>query len=154
MGETDDQACAERVVAAMAAGDGLARWLGVAVEAIAPRRVRLSMTVRDDMLNAHGLCHGGVLFGFADIAFAFACNNENRSALALHAAIDFAAAAKPGETLVAEAAAARQSARFGLYDVRVTAGDGRPVALFRGTAFRVGGETLVALGVSPTVTDR
>ncbi len=154
MAEGSEQATAEAVVVAMLAGDGLARWLGAVAEDVAPRRVRLSMTVRDDMLNAHGLCHGGVLFGFADVAFALACNNENRSALALHAAIDFAAAAKPGETLIAEATAARQSARFGLYDVRVTTPDGRPIALFHGTAFRMGGETLAALGVSPADGDR
>jgi acyl-CoA thioesterase len=34
------------------------------------------MTVRADMLNGHGTCHGGLVFALADSAFAFACNSR------------------------------------------------------------------------------
>ena len=33
-------------------------------------------TVRRDMVNSHGTCHGGCLFLLADTAFAFACNTH------------------------------------------------------------------------------
>jgi uncharacterized protein (TIGR00369 family) len=33
------------------------------------------MTIRDDMVNGHGTCHGGVIFSLADTAFACACNS-------------------------------------------------------------------------------
>ena len=35
------------------------------------------MTVRDDMLNGHDICHGGFISTLADSAFAFACNAYN-----------------------------------------------------------------------------
>ncbi len=34
---------------------------------------RASMKVRDDMLNGHGVAHGGMIFALADTAFAWAC---------------------------------------------------------------------------------
>lgn len=144
---SDSQALAERVVAAMVASDNVSRGLGIHVEEVRPGGVRLRMIVREDMLNAHGLCHGGVLFTLADTAFAFACNNENRSALAVHAAIDFAAAARLGEALIADCGATAGGSRLGVYDSVVTTADGRLVAVFRGTAYRSGHETLAAVGV-------
>ena len=40
-----------------------------------PSRLRaLAMTVREDMVNGHKICHGGLIFTLADSAFAFACN--------------------------------------------------------------------------------
>jgi acyl-CoA thioesterase len=36
------------------------------------------MTVRDDMLNGHEICHGGFITTLADSAFAFACNSAQR----------------------------------------------------------------------------
>lgn len=144
---SDPQTLAERVVAAMVASDNVGRGLGIRVEAVRPGGVRLRMTVRDDMLNAHGLCHGGVLFTLADTAFAYACNNENRSALAVHAAIDFAAAARLGEDLVVDCGAAAGGSRLGVYDAVVATAEGRRVAVFRGTAYRSGRDTLAAVGV-------
>ena len=40
------------------------------------------MTVRDDMLNGHEICHGGFITTLADSAFAFACNSRNRLTVA------------------------------------------------------------------------
>jgi acyl-CoA thioesterase len=39
----------------------------------------MSMVVRKDHLNGHGICHGGAIFTLADSAFAFACNSHNTS---------------------------------------------------------------------------
>jgi acyl-CoA thioesterase len=129
----------------MYARDRVAPGLGLVIEEVRPRYVRVRMRVRDDMLNAHGICHGGIVFTLADCAFAYACNSENRSTLALGCTINFAAAARLGEDLVAEAEAAVQQARIGVYDVTVRGGDGRIVAVFRGQSYRVGGETLAHL---------
>ena len=40
------------------------------------------MTVREDMLNGHDLCHGGLIATLADSAFAFACNAYNEVTVA------------------------------------------------------------------------
>ena len=72
----DAQTLAERVVSAMMARDAFSRWLGIEVLEVRPRGVTIGMTVRDDMLNGFGVCHGGALFSLADSALAFACNTH------------------------------------------------------------------------------
>jgi acyl-CoA thioesterase len=57
--------------------------------AVGPGHARMSCTVRDDHLNGHGICHGGVIFTLADSAFAFACNSHNRVAVAQHNSISY-----------------------------------------------------------------
>jgi acyl-CoA thioesterase len=131
---------AERVGRAMLAQDEASRALGMALEEIAPDRARMRMTVRDDMINGHDLCHGGLIFAFADSAFAFACNARNQVTVAAGAEIHFISPASKGETLIAAARERAGAGRSGIYDVEVTdAATGRLVALFRGRAHRLQG---------------
>ena len=102
-GTRSGQRLAEAVAAGMFALDRVSRGLGIEIVEVRPRFARMRMTVRDDMLNAHGICHGGVIFTLANSAFAYACNSENASSLATHCAIDFIDAARLGEVLVAVA---------------------------------------------------
>jgi acyl-CoA thioesterase len=145
-GTRSGQRLAEAVSAGMFALDRVSRGLGIEIVEIRPRLARMRMTVRDDMLNAHGICHGGVIFTLADSAFAYACNSENASSLATHCAIDFIDAARLGEVLVAVARETVRQSRLGVHDVTVTAGDGRTIAVFRGNSYRVGGETIPGAG--------
>ncbi len=135
-----------RVAAAMYAEDRAAQALGIRIEEVAPQQARVTMTVREDMLNSHGICHGGILFALADTAFAYACNSENESTLALSCSISFASAARLGEVLTAVGTATVRQGRTGVYDVRVSADDGRTVAVFRGQSYRITGETVPGLG--------
>ena len=50
---------AGRVVAGMLARDEFSRWLGLEVVELAPARCLCRMTVRDEMVNGFGVCHGG-----------------------------------------------------------------------------------------------
>ena len=52
------------------------------------------MTVRDDMLNGHDICHGGFITTLADSAFAFACNSYNELTVASGLTVDFLAPAQ------------------------------------------------------------
>lgn len=149
--ETAATATARRVAAWMQARDRVRPGLGIVVEDVGVRFVRLAMTVRGDMLNAHGLCHGGVVFTLADCAFAIACNSENASTLAKACSIEFLAAAYEGDRLTAVAEARAQQDRFGVYDVTVSAADGRPIALFRGQSCRIRGETMATPAPRPEV---
>jgi acyl-CoA thioesterase len=141
MSETDGApGLAERVGRTMLAQDNASRAFGMALEEIAPGRARMRMTVRDDMINGHDLCHGGLIFAFADSTFAFACNARNQVTVAAGAEIHFVSPASKGETLIAAARERAGAGRTGIYDVEVTeAATGRLVALFRGRAYRVGG---------------
>jgi acyl-CoA thioesterase len=138
----DAQKLAETVVSRMYALDRVAPGLGVRVEQVRPRYARIRMTVREDMINAVGICHGGAIFTLADCAFAYACNSENKRNLATHCSISFAAAAKLGEDLVAVAEECIHQSRIGVYDVRVTGDGGRVIAVFRGQSYQVSGESV------------
>ncbi|MDX6365414.1 MAG: acyl-CoA thioesterase [Nocardioidaceae bacterium] len=105
---------------------------------VAPGRATLSMTVSDAMTNGHGTAHGGFIFALADSAFAFACNSYNERTVAQACDIVFAAPARAGDTLVAEAVERHRFGRNGLYDIRVRCGD-RVVAEFRGRSRSIGG---------------
>lgn len=128
------RACAD----AMWADDKASQGLGMTLEEIAPRRARLSMTVRADMVNGHGTCHGGYLFTLADSAFAFACNSVNQRAVASHCSVTFLHPARLGQRLLAEAEVRADAGRTGLYDVRVTTESGALIAEFRGMSRTVG----------------
>ena len=73
------QATAEAVREQMYGRDRAAQALGISVQAIGPGSAACRMPVRDDMLNGHATCHGGLIFTLADTAFAYACNAGNRA---------------------------------------------------------------------------
>ncbi|HEX4932570.1 MAG TPA: hydroxyphenylacetyl-CoA thioesterase PaaI [Gemmatimonadaceae bacterium] len=132
----DPQQLAERVVERMLATDALSRWLGLEVVAIAPRRATCRMTVRPEMVNGFGVAHGGIVFSFADSAFAFACNTHGTVTVAVDNAITYPAAIHPGDVLTAIAEEEASSNRLGYYKVTVTNQHGAVVALFKGTSYK------------------
>ena len=133
----DAIARARSSVHAMFHTDPASQNLGLQVLDVAPGSVRICMTVRPEMVNGHGLCHGGIIFTLADSAFAFACNSHGESMVAAGAAIEFLAPATAGELLTAHATEVSRGARHGIYDVRVTQSSGETVALFRGRCARL-----------------
>jgi acyl-CoA thioesterase len=132
------QACAQ----AMWADDQASQGLGMNVERVSPGEAVLSMQVRPDMTNGHGICHGGFIFTLADSAFAFACNSYNERTVAQACDIVFSTPAREGDLLVAEATERHRFGRNGIYDIRVTHGD-KVVAEFRGRSRSIGGQLVV-----------
>ena len=140
-GASSGDRLADAVGRAMYAEDNASRALGMVLEEIRAGHARMRMTVRDDMINGHDLCHGGLIFAFADSTFAFACNAANQVTLAASAEIHFISPARKGETLVAVARERASAGRGGIYDVEVSDyRSGRLVALFRGRARRMDGK--------------
>lgn len=135
----DQQATAEAVRAAMYRRDRAAQALGITVEAIGAGSATCRMTVREDMLNGHATCHGGLIFTLADTAFAYACNAGNRATVALSCQVTFIAPARQGDVLSAMAREQSRTGRTGVYDVEVCRADGATVALFRGQAYEIRG---------------
>lgn len=64
------QQLAETCGVVMYEKDHAARSLGIELREIRPGRARMTMTVRQDMVNGHDICHGGLIFTLADTAFA------------------------------------------------------------------------------------
>src|SRR6201999_927415 len=123
-------------VASMLRTDSASRSLGIEILEVAPGSVRIAMTGGPEMLNGHGLCHGGILFTFADSAFAFACNSHGERMVAAGAAIEFLAPTPQGERLTAAASEVTRTARGGIYDVRIANQAGESIAVFRGRSSR------------------
>lgn len=131
-------ACAE----AMWAEDQASQGLGMAVERVSPGEAVISMTIRPDMTNGHGICHGGFIFTLADSAFAFACNTYDQRTVAQHCAVTFLQPGRRGDTLTAHAVERNRSGRSGIYDVTVRDGNGAIVAEFRGHSRTIAGTLL------------
>ena len=136
------QSLAERAVTALFERDRASQSLGMRIIEIRPGRARIAMAVRADMVNGHGLCHGGLVFTLADSAFAFACNSYNESTVAAAASIDYLAAARAGDELTAEAAELWRTRRNGLYEITVTNQRGERIGLFRGRSYRIDGRVM------------
>ncbi|WP_426245592.1 hydroxyphenylacetyl-CoA thioesterase PaaI [Nocardioides sp. LHG3406-4] len=116
--------------------DRTSQALGMSLVSVAPGRAEMTMPVRDDMVNGHGIGHGGITFTLADSTFAFACNSHGPATVAHSASIRFHAPVRLGDVLTATAVERSHDGRRGVYDVEVRAGD-RLVATFEGHATRL-----------------
>jgi acyl-CoA thioesterase len=137
------QALAERVRDAMWADDQASRALGMAVTAIGPGRAAVTMTVRENMLNSHRICHGGLVATLADSAFAFACNAYDELTVASGFTVDLLAPARGGDVLTAQCTEVSKAGRTGVYDVTVTNQRGERIALFRGRSHTFKGNPVI-----------
>lgn len=117
--------------------DRLISIFGMNIEDVQPGAARLSMTVGENHLNAAGLCHGAAIFALADVAFALASNSHGQMALALEASVNYFRPLKPGAVLYAIAEEKHGGRRTAFYRVRLEDGEGRHVADFKATAFKV-----------------
>ena len=138
------QRLAEATRDAMYAGDRATRSLGMEVREIAPGSATLVMRVREDMLNGHDMCHGGLIATLADSAFAYACNSYNELTVASGFEADFVAPARLGDVLTACCTERSRTGRTGVYDAEVTNQRGERVALFRGRSYTLKGKPVVA----------
>ncbi|WP_029009023.1 hydroxyphenylacetyl-CoA thioesterase PaaI [Azospirillum halopraeferens] len=130
---------AEAVGRGMYARDRCAQAHGIALLEIAPGYARMAMTVREDMVNGHDTCHGGMTFTLADTAFAYACNAANETTVAAGCSIVFPNPGRLGDVLTAECREVHRQGRNGVYDCTVTTGDGVVVGLFRGQSAAIRG---------------
>lgn len=137
------QHVAEATRDAMLRGDRSTQALGIRIEAVGPGTCTATMTVREDMLNGHAICHGGLIATLADSAFAFACNGYNEITVASGFDVNLLAAAKLGDVLTAQAVEVSKSGRTGVYDVSVRNQRGEAVAAFRGRSYTMKGKPLV-----------
>lgn len=130
---------ADRVAREMLAAEGTGPAWGIKIEEARHRYARVSMVVRSDMLNGHGIGHGGMIFALADSAFAYVCNGGNHASVAAQASIVFLDKVAEGETLVAEAEEVVREGRAGVTRVAVRTSDGRAIAEFTGYSRTLGG---------------
>ena len=143
MAERTPQQTADRVRDGMFRNDRASKALGMRVVEVTPGSATLTMTVRDDMLNGHDLCHGGLIATLADSTFAFACNSHNELTVASGFGIDFMAPGRLNDVLTARCHEVSKAGRTGVYDTEVTNQRGERIAVFRGRSYTMKGKPAV-----------
>jgi acyl-CoA thioesterase len=133
---SDQDILAKKVVDHMMINDLFSQWLGIKVAEVKEGYSKITMTVRDEMINGFGIVHGGIAFSLADSCFAFACNNRNVLSVALDTSINFTKPVHVGDILTAEAKEIHNGKSTGLYHITITNQNQHIVALFKGTCFR------------------
>jgi acyl-CoA thioesterase len=137
------QQVAEATRDAMWANDRASKGMGMEVVAISQGGATLRMTVREDMLNGHDICHGGFITTLADSAFAFACNAYNEITVASGFDVNLFTSAKLGDVLTAVAVEVNKAGRTGVYDITVSNQHGVALAAFRGRSYTMRGKPLI-----------
>jgi len=137
------QAIAEAVRDTMLAKDHASRSLGIECSAVGPGTATVRMTVRENMLNGFGSCHGGIVTTVADTAFGLACNSHNVWTVASGFDVDIVAPGYVGDVLTARAVEVSRGGRTGVYDITVCNQDEKLVAVFRGRSYSVKGKTVI-----------
>ena len=138
------QQVADRVREGMFRNDRPSKWLGMQILQVTPGQAVLQMTVRDEMLNGHDICHGGLITTLADSAFAFACNSYDELTVASGFTVDLLAPGRGGDVLTATCREVSKAGRTGVYDCEVVNQKGQRIAVFRGRSYTMKGKPAVA----------
>lgn len=138
----DKDQLAKAVYHKMMEKDYCTQWLDAKPLVVEEGYCKLKMIVRKEMLNGHGILHGGIAYTFADSAFAFASNSYGRLAVSINASMMFSKSAKEGDVLIAEAKPLNVSYKTADFDVNVMNEAGEVYYYFRGTVYRSSKEVL------------
>lgn len=134
---TNKNQLAKAVFQKMMEKDYCSQWMGIEPILIEEGHCKIKMTVKKDMLNGHGILHGGIAFTFADSAFAFASNSYGRLAVSINGNMIYSKSSKEGDTLIAEAKALNVTYKTADFDVNVMdEKTGEIHYYFRGTVYR------------------
>lgn len=115
--------------------DPLATFLGLTVEEAAPRRAVVSLVPGPQHLNALERVHGSTIYALVDQAAAVAANTLPAGAVLFETKVNFLDAGKPGEKLLAVAEPLDVKRKLSLWEVRVSAADGRLIATAQALAY-------------------
>jgi len=127
-----EKTMAEQCVAKIIDNDTVVNGLGIRLISAEEGRAVLAMTVRADMLNSLGQCHGGMSFTLADAAFACASVSSNQAGVGAHAAMDYIRPGMEGDVLTATATVRHQGKSASLVEVVVENQNGKQIALLHG----------------------
>ena len=141
--ERTAQQTADHVRKGMLRNDRASKMLGMQIVEVRPGGATLLRTVRDDMLNGHDICHGGLIATLADSTFAFACNSYNELTVASGFAIDLLAPGRLNDVLTARCTEVSKAGRTGVYDTEITNQRGERIAVFRGRSYTMKGKPAV-----------
>lgn len=120
----------------MLSSDQFSQWLGIQVVEERQGFCKLTMTVRQEMLNGFGIAHGGITYSLADSALAFVANTAEKQAISIETSISHLKILQAGEVITAAAIEKSVTPHIGVYEVVIKNGEGEIAALFKGTVYR------------------
>ncbi len=127
----------KEIVDTMMAKDYFSQWLGITVLETGNGICKLSLKVRNEMLNGFGIAHGGITYSLADSALAFASNSHGKKAVSVETSISHTVSLMEGDEIVAEAREENCSNKIGIYTIKIKrTSDHAIVGLFKGTVYR------------------
>lgn len=97
----------------------------------------LSMLVNDNMVNALGFCHGGLVYALADTACAYALGDRGIAPATLDASVTYLKPARLGDRISAHTQVLKAGKRTGHCEVRIKSDKGDTLAVYRGTCANV-----------------
>jgi acyl-CoA thioesterase len=116
-----------------------ARSMGIELLALEDGYSRVEMVYDPSRQNnIYGRAHGGAVFGLIDEAFETAGQTDGTIAVAMNINVTYIASPEPGDRLRAEARRVAQTKRTATYEVRVSDGNGRLIAVCQALAYRTG----------------
>lgn len=115
--------------------------LGTEILDVEPGFSRMRLAVRPELLNPHGLVHGGALFSLADNAAGCAASTDGRTYVTQSGDIHFLRALSSG-AVVAEAQTRHRGKSTVLVEVSLSGEDGKLLATASFTLFCVDGSEI------------
>ena len=125
--------------------DRFAANAGVQLLEVKAGYAKACLVVAPEHLNAGGRTQGGALFTLADLTLAAAANSHGTLAFSLSSNITFLRGSSVGDTLYAEARERYTGRTTGCYQIDITNQQGKLVATFESSVFRMGEELPFAL---------
>lgn len=126
----------------MASVNPVLKGLGMKVVDTREGFAEMTMYVGPEQGNTYGVCHGGVVFSFADMCFGLAANSYNERAVTASAEIHYIRPGNVGAELSAIATEVWRGPRSALYDVHVRNADGETAAHVRFRGRILGGSVV------------
>lgn len=120
----------------MAQKEPFARLLNIKVLEISNGYAVVEAKITEDMLNIHGITHGGALFAIVDEAFEMASNSHGTVSVALNMNITFFAPTKAGDILRATAKEINRTNRTATYQIDVKEREGKNIATCQALVYR------------------
>lgn len=116
----------------VAATQPFPQLMGVEILSAEPKRVTAQMVVRPDLCTTGNILHGGAIMAFADGLggmAAFLNLPEGAGTTTVESKTNFFAAAREGETVMAETTPLHVGRRTSVWQTRISRADGKLVAL-------------------------
>lgn len=126
----------QEIVQTMLSTDTYSQWLGIEVLETKEGYCKLTMTVQPEMLNGHGIVHGGISYAISDSALAFASNSSGNKCVSIETSIAHIAPILLHDQLFVTCSEIQRSKSLGRYESLVHNQKGELVARFQGTVFR------------------